>query len=256
MKPWMKILIGAIAGFGGGFAAGFFCHKKLNDIQFKEISAEEMEELEKAVIGEKEEKEEKLPNLEDLPSEPDELRKTLQGKVSYIQADQEAKKRFAGGWDAIQRYSDEENANHLPVEKSSPLHDEDSEHYDPDEDDGPYDLEDGFDEDFMETIEKETVEPGQMEPPHVISLSEFYNERQEYDKITIDWWEPDDTYMNEREEVIADIVDETGMDPKALFARNGPDEDPDVRFIRNEGNSCDYEIVRHHITYLEATGGG
>ena len=36
MKPVIvKIFIG-VAGFAGGFAAGFFAHKKMNEVKFEE----------------------------------------------------------------------------------------------------------------------------------------------------------------------------------------------------------------------------
>lgn len=237
MKPWIKILIGVVSGFAGGFAAGFFFCKKMNDIQFVEIDEEEMNKIEEDL---KQSKEEGKPDSQEViqkaveeadPQNEDELRNALQGKVSYIKADQEAKQRFASAWNNIKVYSDEENANSLPV-----------------------DIDENFDEEFLETIEEEAVEPGQVEPPHIISLSEFYNERPEYDKITIEWYEEDDVYLDEREEIIADISSYIGMNRDKLFKNLGPDDDPDVSFVRNDQYGSDYEIIRHHMSYKEATG--
>lgn len=238
MKPWIKILIGVVSGFAGGFAAGFLFCKKLNDIQFVEIDEEEMAKIEedlKKTVDEntKEARQEVIKKAveEADPQNEDELRNALQGKVSYIRADQEAKQKFASAWSTVKDYSDEENANSMPV-----------------------DIEEGFDEEFLETIEAETVEPGQVEPPHIISLSEFYNERPEYDKITIEWYEEDNVYVDENEEIIDDISSYIGMNRDKLFKENGPDDDPDIQFVRNEQYGSDYEIVRHHMSYKEATG--
>jgi len=238
MKPWIKILISVVSGFAGGFAAGFLCHKKMNDIQFEEIDEEEMAQIENELKKNKEEKTDPLEKKMDIlekadPQNEDEIRNAMQGKISYVKADEEAKKRFASTWETVKGYSDEDNADSLPI-----------------------DPEDGLDEDFLEMIEKEEVEPGQMEPPHLITLSEFYNERPEYDKITIDWYEEDNTYLDENEEIIADIQSYVGTNAAALFGKNtGEQDDPDIRFVRNEQYGSDYEIVRHHISWRQAAMG-
>ena len=142
MKPWIKVLIGVASGFAGGFAAGFFCHKKLNDIQFEEIDEAEMEAIEDGLKKKKEgDSEEELPFLSALnnadPQDTDELRNAMQGKVSYLKADEAAKERFRATWETVRGYSDEDNADNLPV-----------------------DPEDGLDEEFLEMIEQEEVERG------------------------------------------------------------------------------------------------
>lgn len=239
MKPWIKILIGVVSGFAGGFAAGFFCHKKINDIQFEEIDETEMARIEDdAKTGEEVWEWDLVKKIKEAvektdPQNTDELRNAMQGKVSYVKADEEAKARFAKTWETVREYSNKENADSLPV-----------------------DPEDGLDEEFLEMIEEEEVEPGQVSPPHIISLSEFYNERPEYDKITIDWYEPDNVYLDEMEEIIGDITSYVGLNAGNLFKDNGPQDDPDIRFVRNEKYGSDYEIIRHHRSYKETMGEG
>lgn len=237
MKPWIKILIGVVSGFAGGFAAGFLCHKKMNDIQFEEIDEAEMQAIEEN-LNKKEGGSEKESSLFQAvenadPQDTDELRNAMQGKVKYSKLDEDTKERFHGAWETVRDYSDEDNADSLPV-----------------------DPEEGLDEEFLEMIEQEEVEPGQMEPPHVISLSEFYNERPEYDKITIDWYEPDNVYLDENEEIIGDIQSYVGLNASTLFKENSPQDDPDIRFIRNEQYGSDYEVIRHHRSYRETMGEG
>ena len=235
MKPWIKILIGTISGFAGGFAAGFFFHKKLNDIRFDEIDEEEMAKLDDMMRSSKEEVKDISNRIHAIEAAEnvDELRNAMQGKVSYVKAEPEVQERFSGTWETVKGYSDEENADNMPV-----------------------DPEEGLDEEFLEMIEKEEVEPGQVEPPHIISLSEFYNERPEYDKVTIDWYEPDNAYLDENEEVIGDITTYVGLNAGKLFDKNGPEDDPDIRFVRNEQYGSDYEIIRHHRSYKETMGEG
>lgn len=63
-------------------------------------------------------------------------------------------------------------------------------------------------------------------------------------------------YLDENEEIIADIQSYVGLNAATLFAKNGPQDDPDIRFVRNEQYGSDYEIVRHHRSYRETLGEG
>lgn len=247
IKPWIKFVICGLIGFGAGFGSGFLVHKKINDAKFEEISDDEMAMLEQEIEAARQEKAQAeandIPDPESLPEDPDKLRNALQGKKPYKGAEKPSEV-YQQAYNTIQRYSSEENAEELPI-------------YDGEEDDSQNESpgEEEFDQEFMEMLEQETVEPGQMEPPHVISLGEFYNERPNYDKITIDWYEEDNTFLDEREEIIANIQEYAGMDVASLFANTGPNDDPDVRFIRNEHYNSDYEIIRHHRSWKETSGG-
>ena len=242
IRPWIKILIAGIIGFG----SGFFAHKKLNDVRFEEISEEEMKEIEAQVAKKqgtdlKEEINKVFDPVNDipedkLPDDPDKLRNALQGKTPYIQADKDQRTAYEKLWKATKEYSSEENANELPILPE----------------------EEEFDEDFIKEVLEEEPDGKDsfVEPPHVIGLAEFYNERPEFDKVTIDWFEPDNVWLDEKEEMIADISSYVGMtDVAKLFGENGPEDDPDVRFIRNEQYGSDYEIIRHHRSWHEMTGG-
>ena len=255
MKPWIKIIIGVVCGFAGGFAAGFLSHKKMNDIQFEEISEEEMKEIEARIQnkdisdGSDKTKEEiekvfdsPVKNIftdEQLPEDPDKLRNALQGKTPYMKADSEQKTKYEEMWKTVKEYSSESNANDIPTEEAGPGEEE-------------------FDEDFLEMIEEEAAEPGKgfVEPPHLIDLADFYNDRPEFDKVTIHWFEPDNTWIDDNEDIIADISSYIGMENvDKMFAKNGPGDDPDVRFVRNEQYGSDYEIIRHHRSWQETNGG-
>lgn len=259
MKLWVKILLGAVVGFGGGFAAGFFAHKKMNDVQFEEVTEEQMAEIEKNVAeaqkkaAEKaneviEESVKRVPVVEgtkilnpELPEDPDKLRNALQGKTPYIDADKQQKLAYEKLWKATAEYSNEENANQIPTQNE--LSDEEKN-------------EEEFDEDFIQQIEQEAESKDEyVEPPHSISLAEFYNERPEYDKVTINWYEPDDVWLDENEEIIADISSYVGIKVESLFASNSSEDDPDIRFVRNMKYGSDYEIIRHHRSYWETVGG-
>ena len=61
---------------------------------------------------------------------------------------------------------------------------------------------------------------------------------------------------DEREEIIGDITSYVGLNAGNLFKDNGPQDDPDIRFVRNEKYGSDYEIIRHHRSYKETMGEG
>ena len=253
MKPWIKILIAGLVGFGGGFASGIFAWKKMNDVKFQEISEEEMAEIEKKVANDIKEVKESLsrPDEEKVMENikkafdmngdsPEEAKLSMQGKQHYINADKEQKKAYEKLWNATNEYSGKDNADNIPVPPEEEEHPEE-------DDDEEYDSDDAY-------AEKEN-ENSFVDPPCVISLAEFYNEYPEYDRITIDWYEPDDVWLDEKEEIIADISSYIGMEVKSLFASNTPEDDPDVRFIRNDRYGSMYEVIRHHRSWFETSGG-
>ena len=256
MKLWIKIALGALTGFAGGFAAGFVTHKKMNDVEFEEISNEEMAVIENSMQATPQQdapaKEPengisvhgRVMTDDDLPTDPDKLRINMQGKISYIQADNEAKEKYSRIWDTVNGYSNPENANELPI----PAVEED-----PDANVS----EDEFDTEFIDQIssEDEATEGFSSSGIYEIGLVDFYDATNGFDKITIDWYEPD-VFLDEHEEVIADISTYIGdIDIEKLFAYKDSAEDDDTRFIRNEGYSTDYEITRHHRTWTETIGG-
>ena len=252
MKLWVKILLGAVAGFGGGFAAGFFTHKKMNDIQFEEVTEEQMAEIEQKVAAAQAKAAEEAKTApavvegtkietEKLPEDPDKLKNALQGKTPYMDADKEQKLAYEKLWKATAEYSNKENADQLPTERERTDTDGDEE---------------AFDEDFISQIEQEAEKGNDfVEPPHPISFAEFSNERPEYDKITIHWYEPDDVWVDENEEIIPDSDSYIGMKVEGLFASNTTNGDPDIRFVRNMKYGSDYEVIRHHRSYWDTVGG-
>lgn len=248
MKLWLKILLAALGGFGGGFATGFLVHKKMNDIQFEEVSEEDLDKLlaempPTANLAEPEKKESdpmiRMPK--ELPRDPDELRKALQGKTPYMQADDEKKQEYSKIWNTVNSYSDKENADNLPIEENE-------------ENESPKD----DTEEFMENLAAEAndirEEPAPQKEPYLITLGEFYDERREYDKITLDWYDEDNVLLDEQEKRIPDPVAYVGCSMKELFGQPPADGDPDSRFVRNDRYGTDYEVIRHHIKWSEASG--
>lgn len=270
MKPIVvKILIG-IVGFAGGFGAGYFAHKKINEVQFEEVSAEEFAALENSVLtaskgpsgdskgtdGQEPSKgvgepSDALGAAQKLPEEPDDIRKALQGKVSYIDADKETKIAYEKLWQSTKSYSNEENANNVPVVPVEPGSVDEE-----DEADSESPSEEDFDGEFLEQIEREAQEAGAgfTDPPHQIDLADFYNEWPEYDEVVVNWYEPDNTWIDDHEDPIVDIGSYTGIPGKNPFTEEPLTDDIDTRFWVNPRYGTKYEFIRHHISWAEASG--
>ena len=268
----IKIVIG-VAGFAGGFASGYLVRKKMTDIQFEEVTEEEMASIENKVAAEAGEKKDILASSEnrpesnvsedigaaqELPETPDEVRNVLQGKTPYMKADAETKTAYEKLWKTTSEYSNEENANQYPVWRNE-VSEKDSgkgteKGTDEAEEESPE--EENFDEEFLEQLEQEAVEAGNdfEDPPHQIDMVSFYSDHPEFDKVTIKYYEPDNVWLDENDEMIADISSYIGIGNKNPFAEEPYDDDPDIRFWTNPRYGTDYEFVRHHRSYQETVG--
>ena len=99
----------------------------------------------------------------------------------------------------------------------------------------------------MREIEREAKEP------YVISSEEFELEMPHYDKITLLYFEKDDTLADEGEETIPDP--ESYIGPDALTSFGEKCEDPDVVYVRNASVGADYEVIRIKSSYAESVLG-
>ena len=267
MKPILiKVLIGVV-GFGAGFGLGFYSHKKMTELKFEEITQEEMDKIEEEVSSKSdissldsvENKPEstivsdEIGAAQELPETPDDVRNALQGKTPYIQADKDTKTAYEKLWKATNNYSNAENANQYPVWRAS-VDIGAAQCTDEAEDESPG--EENFDEEFLEQLEQEAVEAGNnfTEPPHQIDLVSFYNDHPEWDSVTVKWYMEDNTWVDENDEIIADISSYTGIGVSNPFDQEPLDEDEDVRFWANPRYNTNYEFIRHHTSWAEITG--
>lgn len=89
--------------------------------------------------------------------------------------------------------------------------------------------------------------------PYVITEKEFSEENQHFDKITIDYYELDDTLADEQEEPIPDVSSIVGDEALLCFGKGS--NDPDTIYVRNEKLSTDFEVIRLHKSYRETVLG-
>lgn len=88
--------------------------------------------------------------------------------------------------------------------------------------------------------------------PYVINTEEFSEEMSHFDKLTIYYYEDDDTLTDDNEEILSDVNSIVG-DALENFG-NGSD-DPEVVYVRNERMAIDYEVIRLSKSYKETVLG-
>lgn len=91
------------------------------------------------------------------------------------------------------------------------------------------------------------------ENPYVISIEEFSEEMDHYDKVTVYFYEDDEVLADENEEVITDMDGTVGRDNMGFFGEGS--NDPEVVYIRNEKLEIDYEVIRLSKSYSETVLG-
>ena len=93
--------------------------------------------------------------------------------------------------------------------------------------------EEGNNYDFKKT-DSGMYEIDNTKAPYSINQEEFINSNEDYDKYTLEYWEEDDTFSDENDEVIRDVDFQIGDIP----------EDVNTKYIRNDAKKEDYEVVR------------
>lgn len=90
--------------------------------------------------------------------------------------------------------------------------------------------------------------------PYVISVTSFNEEMKHYDKVSLQYYNEDDTLTDETDEVINDLITLIGDHALVCFG-DSDSNDPDVVYIRNDQLGIDYEIVRLDKSYVETVLG-
>jgi len=84
--------------------------------------------------------------------------------------------------------------------------------------------------------------------PYVISLEEFMNnEEYGFDQVTVTYFAGDDTLIDEREEIIPDVIRTVGVENLTRFGELS--EDKTIVYVRNERLRTDFEVIRDEGKY-------
>jgi hypothetical protein len=91
------------------------------------------------------------------------------------------------------------------------------------------------------------------EEPYVISLAEFSNDEEDFDKITLRYFEEDDTLTEELRKDTPLPIESVGAANLLRFGVGSEDEE--IVYVRNEKLKIDFEIVRDEGSYTETALG-
>lgn len=92
-------------------------------------------------------------------------------------------------------------------------------------------------------------EPSPRDPnnPYVINSEEFTDDNEDYDKLSVTYYEGDDVVADERDTVVPDPTSLIGIDALTRFGEGSDDEH--IVYVRNERLESDFEIVRDLRSY-------
>lgn len=105
----------------------------------------------------------------------------------------------------------------------------------------------------------EEIEPGAIHgprvegEPYVISVEEFMEEDENFEQITLSYWEEDDTLIDDANNVIHDVASVIGLNALRRFGQGS--RDPNIVHIKNEENEVKYEVIRDFRAYTEVVLG-
>ena len=85
--------------------------------------------------------------------------------------------------------------------------------------------------------------------PYEITKDAYDNDRGDYDKVELHFWEDDDIVSDDNDEIFNDVEFAIGEDSLFIFGTDHGNEDPDIIYIRNESLTTDYEIICYHNSY-------
>lgn len=220
MKTWIKVLIGAFAGFGGGFAAGYFTRKKLCEVQIEEVSEEELDKM--------------LTEAQNSPSEAVEGDNEPFG-TTMTYDDSGAKETLLKQWkeqkDSVQKYDTRST-------------------------DVPDDVEAINDEIDVSELDipggNEVIEDGtRADWAYACDKGE---DNGDYDPVELIWYEGDDVVCDEDGDPLEDSDKYLGFDIAEKFADEELAEasgDKDVRIVFNHKHHCIFFINRRQGSYSQ-----
>lgn len=98
----------------------------------------------------------------------------------------------------------------------------------------------------------EGSQPSEYSGPYVILIDDYTDHCQDYEKLSLYYWDEDDTLSDDKEDIIPNVEDLIG-DGLTRFGEGSMD--PDIVYVRNDKLGCDYEVVRYHKSYQEEVYG-
>lgn len=119
------------------------------------------------------------------------------------------------------------------------------------------DVEDEDDDIRVEWNSLKEAQPSD-EDPYLITIDEYMDDEEDFEKITLTYFEGDDTLCDERESIIPDVDTVVGVDNLKFFGRSSStvyEPDANAVYIRNVRVQSDFEVIREEMSYSEAVLG-
>lgn len=89
--------------------------------------------------------------------------------------------------------------------------------------------------------------PRREDRPFIVSSDEFFNDDQDYETITITYYEGDEILADDRDEVIYDIDGTIGVGTIDYFGHDK--DDPNTIYVRNHKVEANYEVILDKGSY-------
>lgn len=89
---------------------------------------------------------------------------------------------------------------------------------------------------------------------HIISFIEFNEECDDYEKLSMCYYDVDETLCDDQEVIVVDVETLIGGEALYRFETSGNGAN-DVVYVRNDNLKTDYEIIRLHSSYMETVTG-
>lgn len=107
----------------------------------------------------------------------------------------------------------------------------------------------------VEVVLDENPEMPEPDPnnPYLITVDEFMDDYMGYDKITLEYYEEDDTLADERETIVPDIEGTVGQANLLRFGHGSRDRN--VVYVRNQRLRADFEICRDEGSFAKTVLG-
>ena len=103
-------------------------------------------------------------------------------------------------------------------------------------------------------VDEYPIFPVDPDNPYLIPVSEFMDDSNNYEKISITYFEGDDTLADERDMIIPDIAGTVGLESLNKFGY-GSDSSSTV-YVRNQRLNTDFEIIKREDEYSAFVFGG
>lgn len=99
------------------------------------------------------------------------------------------------------------------------------------------------------TVFSQLLEARNVDMPYVVSIDEFNQGIDDYDKVTFTYFEDDDILVDERDSIVPDIEAVLGTALSYFGAGSGSE---DVVYVCNESIGMYFEVIRDPRAYVEA----